>query len=46
MKSELYRQNIWRRLHIDLPLLVGLLALMTFGSFIIYSASGTNFCND
>ena len=43
MKSEHYRQNIWRRLHIDLPLLIGLLALMTFGSFVIYSASGTNF---
>ncbi len=43
MKSEHYRRNIWRRLHIDLPLLIGLLALMTFGSFIIYSAGGTNF---
>jgi len=34
------RQNIWQRLHIDLPLLLGLLAVMGFGLFVIYSASG------
>ncbi|MGL4835180.1 MAG: FtsW/RodA/SpoVE family cell cycle protein, partial [Shewanella sp.] len=33
-------QTIWQRLHIDLPLLLGLLTLMGFGLFIIYSASG------
>ncbi|MBE8167574.1 MAG: rod shape-determining protein RodA [Shewanella sp.] len=43
MSSEHYRQNIWRRMHIDLPLLIGILALMGFGSFVIYSASGNNF---
>ncbi|MCL1078653.1 rod shape-determining protein RodA [Parashewanella spongiae] len=43
MNSEHYRQNIWRRMHIDLLLLIGILALMSFGSFIIYSASGNNF---
>ncbi|RYV00568.1 rod shape-determining protein RodA [Shewanella sp. OPT22] len=40
MNSRHHRPNIWRRLHIDLPLLVGLLALMTFSIFVIYSASG------
>ena len=34
------RQNIWQRLHIDLPLLLGLFAVMGFGLFVIYSASG------
>ncbi|WP_133405891.1 rod shape-determining protein RodA [Parashewanella tropica] len=43
MNSRHYRQNIWRRMHIDLPLLIGLLALMVYGAFAIYSASGTNF---
>ncbi|WP_144213142.1 rod shape-determining protein RodA [Shewanella donghaensis] len=35
-----HRKNIWQKLHIDLPLLLGLLALMIFGLFVIYSASG------
>ncbi|RLV60147.1 rod shape-determining protein RodA [Parashewanella curva] len=43
MNSQHYRPNIWRRMHIDLPLLIGLLALMVYGAFAIYSASGTNF---
>jgi len=34
------RQNIWQRMHIDLPLLLGLFAVMGFGLFVIYSASG------
>ncbi|MGB0893297.1 MAG: rod shape-determining protein RodA [Parashewanella sp.] len=29
-------------MHIDLPLLIGILALMIYGAFVIYSASGTN----
>lgn len=37
------KKNIWLRLHIDLPLLIGLLVLMTFGLFVIYSASGEDF---
>ncbi|WP_371931128.1 rod shape-determining protein RodA [Shewanella sp. ULN5] len=34
------KKNIWQRLHIDLPLLSGILVLMAFGLFVIYSASG------
>jgi len=40
MSSQQHRQNIWLRLHLDLPLLLGLLALMAFGLVVIYSASG------
>ena len=32
--------NIWKRLHIDLPLLLGLLTLMGFGLMVLYAASG------
>ncbi|WP_028117017.1 rod shape-determining protein RodA [Ferrimonas senticii] len=32
--------NIWTRLHIDLPLLCGLLVLMGYGLMVLYSASG------
>jgi rod shape determining protein RodA len=35
-----HKKNIWQKLHIDLPLLSGLLILMAFGLFVIYSASG------
>lgn len=35
-----HKKNIWQKLHIDLPLLSGLLVLMSFGLIIIYSASG------
>jgi rod shape determining protein RodA len=34
------KQSLWQRLHLDLPLLLGILALMAFGTFVIYSASG------
>jgi rod shape determining protein RodA len=34
------RDSIWLRLHIDLPLLVLLLALTAFGLIVLYSASG------
>ncbi|GHE80091.1 rod shape-determining protein RodA [Thalassotalea profundi] len=32
--------SIWRRLHIDVPLLAGILSLMILGLFIVYSAGG------
>ena len=32
--------SLWQRLHIDLPLLLGLLVLMGVGLFVIYSAGG------
>ena len=35
-------RSIWQKLHIDLPLLLGILSLMTLGLFIVYSASGQN----
>lgn len=40
MSAHTQHQNIWQRLHIDLPLLLGLFAVMGFGLFVIYSASG------
>jgi rod shape determining protein RodA len=36
------RSSIWWRLHIDIPLLLGLLALISFGLVILYSAGGEN----
>jgi len=33
-------RSIWQKLHIDLPLLIGILSLMTLGCFIVYSAGG------
>ncbi|BDY03602.1 rod shape-determining protein RodA [Ferrimonas sp. YFM] len=32
--------NLWVRLHIDLPLLLGILTLMGFGLMVLYAASG------
>lgn len=40
MSAHSSRPNIWQRLHIDLPLLSGLISLMIFGLFVIYSAGG------
>jgi rod shape determining protein RodA len=37
--QQKYR-TLWQRLHIDLPLLSGILALMTLGLFVVYSAGG------
>jgi rod shape determining protein RodA len=34
--------GIWQKLHIDFPLLVGILSLMVLGLFIVYSAGGQN----
>lgn len=42
MSAHPQHQNIWQRLHLDLPLLLGILAVMGFGLFVIYSASGEN----
>lgn len=40
MSSQHHKPNIWQRLHLDLPLLLGILSLMVFGLFVIYSAGG------
>ena len=40
MSSQNHKPNIWQRLHLDLPLLLGILSLMVFGLFVIYSAGG------
>ncbi|MCU4675440.1 rod shape-determining protein RodA [Catenovulum sp. 2E275] len=41
MSAEVGRKpNIWQKIHIDRPLLAGLLTLSIVGLFIIYSASG------
>ncbi|GGI72194.1 rod shape-determining protein RodA [Shewanella gelidii] len=42
MSAHPSRPSFWHRIHIDLPLLSGLLALMGFGLFVIYSAGGEN----
>jgi len=34
------QRTLWQRLHIDLPLLCGILTLMTLGLFVVYSAGG------
>ncbi|NQZ24195.1 MAG: rod shape-determining protein RodA [Colwellia sp.] len=34
------QRNFWQRIHIDLPLLLGILVLMTVGLFVVYSAGG------
>ena len=36
------KPSLWKKFHIDLPLLLGILLLMTLGLFIVYSASGQN----
>lgn len=33
-------RTLWQRLHIDLPLLIGILVLITLGVCVVYSASG------
>jgi rod shape determining protein RodA len=35
-------RSIWQRLHIDIPLLAGILCLLTLGLFVVYSAGGQN----
>jgi rod shape determining protein RodA len=34
------KRNLWQRIHIDLPLLLCILALMILGLFVVYSAGG------
>lgn len=36
------RESLWWKIHIDWPLLLGLLAILTLGGFVLYSASGEN----
>jgi rod shape determining protein RodA len=33
-------RSLWQKLHIDLPLLLGILSLMMLGLFIVFSAGG------
>ncbi|MGL5556623.1 MAG: FtsW/RodA/SpoVE family cell cycle protein, partial [Aeromonas veronii] len=40
MSNSARQQSIWYKLHIDLPLLLGLLAVMTLSMVVLYSASG------
>ncbi|MCL1035990.1 rod shape-determining protein RodA [Shewanella corallii] len=40
MSAHPSRQTFWQRIHIDLPLLGGILILFCFSLFVIYSASG------
>ncbi|MGI2258720.1 rod shape-determining protein RodA [Shewanella sp. GXUN23E] len=40
MSAHPSRQTFWQRIHIDLPLLGGILILFGFSLFVIYSASG------
>jgi rod shape determining protein RodA len=34
------QRTLWQGLHIDLPLLIGILVLLTLGLFVVYSAGG------
>ena len=34
--------ELWRRLHIDLWLFIGLVVITGYGMFVLYSASGAN----
>ncbi|WP_427982253.1 rod shape-determining protein RodA [Agarivorans sp.] len=38
--SQQQKQSLWWRLHIDWPLLLGLVVLICLGLFVLYSASG------
>jgi rod shape determining protein RodA len=40
LNNHPYQKSFWQSIHIDVPLLIGLLILMGFGLFVIYSASG------
>ncbi|MGE3920307.1 MAG: rod shape-determining protein RodA [Gammaproteobacteria bacterium] len=42
-KQDIRDYSFWRKLHIDLPLLMGLCVLMTFGLFVLYSAGDQSF---
>lgn len=36
-------RTLWQLLHLDLPLLIGIISLVTFGFFILYSATNQQF---
>lgn len=38
--DEPKKATLWQRIHIDIPLLLGLVCLLVLGLFIVYSASG------
>lgn len=40
MSNSSRQQSLWYKLHIDLPLFLGLLALMSLSMVVLYSASG------
>jgi len=40
MQNNEQHASIWQRLHIDIPLLIGILLLMIIGLFVVYSAGG------
>ena len=42
MASRASQQGLFYRMHIDIPLLLGLIALIVLGQIILYSASGEN----
>lgn len=39
-QDQAKQKDIWQTLHLDLPLLAGILCLMTLGLFVVYSAGG------
>ncbi|MGL1956941.1 MAG: rod shape-determining protein RodA [Colwellia sp.] len=39
-QEQQQNRTLWQKLHIDLPLLLGILSLMGLGLFIVYSAGG------
>jgi len=39
-QDQQQEQTLWQRFHIDFPLLVGIISLMTLGVFVVYSAGG------
>ena len=39
-QDQQQHRSVWQALHLDMPLFIGLLVLMTLGLFIVYSAGG------
>ena len=42
MPTNPAKRSIWQRIHIDLPLFIGLLAMISLGLAVLFSASGEN----
>ena len=40
VNNHAYQKSFWQKIHLDVPLLIGIVILMSFGLFVIYSASG------